>query len=127
MKLILSVALLTVGASVASAQAAATPVPKRAVVCAQGVKFYDDIKQIPVPHDTVQIPAPDAPIRVTNEAEMEAAELALKQRAGSVGATGVLIFNEETDDGAGRVTLRRRTTGVFVRADSAAAQKACGK
>jgi hypothetical protein len=127
MRLVLSLALLTVGASLAGAQAAATPATRRAPVCAQGVKFYDDIKQIPVPHDTVQIPAPDGPIRVTNEAEMEAAELALKQRAGSVGATGVLVFNEETDDGQGRVTLRRRTTGIYVRADSAAAQKACGK
>ena len=120
MRLLTIVALSTLGAAAAQAQTA----PSRAPVCAQGVKMYTDIKQIPVPHDTVRIPAADGPIRVTNEAELEAAELELRKRAGSVGATGVLNITEE-DDGSGR--RRRRTTGVFVRADSAAAQKACVK
>jgi hypothetical protein len=129
MKLYFAAALILAGASLAQAQSApsTSAAPKRAPVCALGVKVYDDIKQIPVPHDTVQIPAPDGPIRVTNEAEMEAAEMALKQRAGSVGATGVLAFNEENDNGSGMVTMRRRVTGIYVRADSAAAQKACAK
>lgn len=127
MRLIAITALTLLGAASAQAQAPTASAPRRAPVCAQGVKMYDDIRQIPVPHDTVQIPAPDGPIRVTNEAEMEAAEMALRKRAGEVGATGVLAITEEEDDGAGRVTMRRRTVGVFVRADSAAAQKACAK
>lgn len=89
--------------------------------------MYADIKEIPVPHDTVQIPAPDGPIRVTNEEEARAAELLLRKRAGSVGATGLLAMTVETDDGAGMVRASRRVVGVFVRADSAAAQKACTK
>src|SRR5688500_10257267 len=106
MKLYLASAALVLAASAAGAQAAATPAPKRAPTCARAMKIYDDIKQVPVPHDTVDIPAPDGPVRVTNEAEMEAAELALKTRAGTVGATGVLIFNEESDNGSGMVTMR---------------------
>ena len=123
MKLILAAAALVFCASTARSQAAAAP--KRAPTCARAVKIYDDIKQVPAPHDTVEVPAPDGPVRVTNEAEMEAAELALKTRAASVGATGVLIATIEEDNGSGMVTMRRSVTGIFVRADSAAAQKAC--
>jgi hypothetical protein len=128
-KHLLALALIIGASTAAQAQSTTTApaAPKRAKICAQAVKFYDDIKQIPAPHDTVEIPQPDGPIRVTNEAEMEAAELALKGRAGSVGATGVLVINEESNDGSGMVTMRRRTMGVYVRADSAAAQKACAK
>lgn len=117
---------LVAGAS-ASAQQSTAKAPQRAPVCAEGVKMYADIKEIPVPHDTVQIPAPDGPIRVTNEEEARAAELLLRKRAGSVGATGLLAMTVETDDGAGMVRASRRVVGVFVRADSAAAQKACTK
>lgn len=130
MKNVLFAAAITIGAATAAgAQTASGPTtaPKRAPICAQGVKQYGDFKEIPAPHDTVQIPAPDGPVRVTNEAEMEAAELALRQRAGSAGATGILATTEENDDGAGRVTMRRRVLGVFVRADSATAQRACAK
>jgi hypothetical protein len=113
-------------ASSAHAQAAASPTSAKHVpTCARAIKTYDDIKQIPVPHDTVQIPAPDGPVRVTNEAEAEAAELALKTRAASVGATGVLLTTVEQDDGGGMVTMRRSVTGIYVRADSAEAQKVC--
>jgi hypothetical protein len=125
MKLVLSAALLVIGASAANAQAA-SPAPKRVPTCARAVKIYDDIKQIPAPHDTVAIPMPDGPVRVTNEAEMEAAELDLKTRAASVGATGILVTSIESNDG-GMVTMRRSTTGIFLRADSAAAQQLCVK
>jgi hypothetical protein len=125
MKLVLATAALLIAASTAGAQAAAKPAMKRAPTCARAMKVYDDIKQVPAPHDTVEIPAPDGPVRVTNEAEMEAAELALKTRAASVGATGVLIASEEQNDGSGNVTMRRRVTGIYFRADSAEAQKIC--
>lgn len=124
MKLILAAALL-LAASSAGAQAAARPATKRIPTCARAMKTYDDIKQVPLPHDTVDVPAPDGPVRVTNEAEAEAAELALKTRAASVGATGVLITTIEQDNGGGMVTMRRNVTGIYVRADSAEAQKIC--
>src|SRR4051812_43445063 len=88
MKLALSAALLVISASAANAQAPSMSAPKRVPTCARAIRIYDDIKQIPVPHDTVAIPMPDGPVRITNEAEMEAAELDLKTRAASVGATG---------------------------------------
>ena len=125
MKLLLTTAALVLVAGTAGAQAAATPAIKRQPTCARAVKTWDDIKQVPTPHDTVRIPAPDGPVRVTNEAEAEAAELALKTRAASVGATGILISTTEQDDGGGMITMRRNVTGIYVRADSAEAQKIC--
>ena len=125
MKLILATGALVLAASSAGAQVAAKPAPKHAPTCARAIKTYDDIKQIPVPHDTVEIPAPDGPIRVTNEAEAEAADLALRTRAGTVGATGMLVTTIEQDNGSGMITMRRNVTGIYVRADSAEAQKTC--
>jgi hypothetical protein len=120
---LLSVVVILVASS-AGAQAA-KPAPKRMPTCARAIKMYEDVKQIPAPHDTVDIPAPDKPVIVNNETELEAAELALKERAASVGATGVLAHTVRQDDGAGNVEMRRSTIGIFVRADSAAAQKLC--
>jgi hypothetical protein len=122
MKLLVMTAVLLAAANSAQAQA---PV-KRVPTCARAIKMYDDIKQIPAPHDTVAIPAPDGPVRVTNEAEMEAAELDLKTRAASVGATGILVIDTEENDG-GMVRMSRRTVGIFLRADSASAQQTCAK
>jgi hypothetical protein len=118
--------ILIIGGTSASAQAASPLARKYPPVCAQGVKVFEDIKQVPTPHDTIRVPPPEAPIRVTNEAEAEAAELALRGRAGSVGATGILVATTEEDNG-GMVTRRRSVTGIFIRADSATAQKACAK
>ena len=126
MKLFIISAAICVAASTAGAQTATNP-PKRAQTCARAIKMYEDIKQVPVPHDTVQIPAPDGPVRVTNEAEMEVAQQALKARAATVGATGVLVSAQEVDDGSGMVRVSRRLTGIYVRADSAAAQKTCNE
>jgi hypothetical protein len=120
--LIPSIALAML-ASTANAQAKRTYAP----VCAKGVVIYTDIKEVPKPYDSLTIPAPAAPVMVTNEDELAAAELAMRGRAGSVGATGVVITDETNDDGNGRVQLRRTTQGVFVPSDSARAQKACGK
>jgi hypothetical protein len=109
------------GHSQAAAPAAKAPHP---VVCAKGVRVYTDKGQVPTPHDTLAIPPTDGPIRVTSPEEAEAAELALRGRAGSVGATGVLIVDEVSGDGDTQ-RVRRSATGVFVPADSARAQQAC--
>jgi hypothetical protein len=128
MKLLIAIGLCIFASSSVKAQSATSaPAKKYAPVCGKGVKVFDDIKQVPVPHDTIQVPAPDGPIRVSNEAEAEAAELQLRARAGTVGATGVLVTTAEDDDGAGRVTMRRQVIGIYVRSDSASAQKACAK
>lgn len=117
-------AIVLVGsAGVAGAQSA-KPAPKHAPVCAKGVKVYTERGQIAVPFDTLEVPRPDAPVRVTNEQEAEAAELAMRGRAGSVGATGVLVTDEVEETGDER-RVRRNLLGVFVPADSARAQQAC--
>jgi hypothetical protein len=112
--------------SVAGAQGArqSSPAAKHAPICAKGVKVYTDRTQVPVPFDTLDVPRPDGPVRVTNEQEAEAAELAMRERAGSVGATGVLVIDEVEDDGGNR-RMHRSVTGVFVPADSARAHQAC--
>jgi hypothetical protein len=124
-KLILVASLSLFIAASAHAQNAPQSASRYPRVCAAGVKVYDDVKQIPAPHDTLKLP-PAEPVRVTNPAEAEAAELALRDRAGSVGATGVLIATEESNEN-GNLMMRRRVVAVFARADSAAAQKACAK
>jgi hypothetical protein len=127
--LLVTLVLTVVTASVAHAQSAtaAQSARKHPPVCARGVKVFDDIKQVPTPHDTVAVPPSDGPIRVSNEAEAEAAEMALRARAGSVGATGVVITTVEQDNGGGNVTMRRSMIGVYAPADSASSQKACAK
>jgi hypothetical protein len=124
--LTVAVVLSLVAARVGHAQNAAAPAPKvrKPAVCANGVRMYTDKSQVPVPHDTLTLPPADGPIRVTSPEEAEAAELALRGRAGSVGATGVLVTDEVTGDGDTQ-RIRRAATAVFVRADSARAQAAC--
>jgi hypothetical protein len=100
------------------------PVPKHPTVCAKGVRLFNDKRQIPVPYDTLPLPPADGPIRVTSPEEAEAAELALRGRAGSVGATGLLVTDEVTDDG-GSQRISRQATAVYVSSDSARAQQAC--
>lgn len=103
--------------------------PKRTYVpvCAAGVTTYDAIKDVPKPYDSLDVPPPDGPIMVTNESEAEAAALAMRGRAGGVGATGVVVTDQTEDNGSGMVRMRRSIQGVYVPADSARAQKACGK
>ena len=121
---VVAAAVVVGSASVAGAQAA-KPAAKHAPVCAKGVKVYTDRSQIPVPFDTLEVPPPDGPIRVTNEQEAEAAELAMRARAGSVGATAVLVTDESQEDADGNRRVRRSVKGIFVPADSARAQQAC--
>lgn len=120
-----AIAVLILGARAAHAQApAAAAKPKHPVVCAKGVRVYNDRSQVPIPHDTVAIPPADGPIRVTSPEEAEAAELALRGRAGSAGANSVLVIDEVSGDGDSQ-RVRRSATGLFVPADSARALQAC--
>lgn len=116
---------LLCAAAVAGAQAATTP-SRHPAVCGGGVRVYHEKSEVPVPHDTVALP-PSEPIRVTSPEEAEAAELALRERAGSVGANGVLITDESSDAPDGGVRLHRSVTAVFAPADSAHAVAACKK
>jgi hypothetical protein len=117
-------ALLVVLAARADAQPPATA-KKHPAVCARGVSVYHDAKELTMPYDSVEIPRAAAPVRVTSEAEAEAAELDLRARAGSVGATGVIMTTVTDDNGSGEVRMRRSVQGIFVPADSARAQQAC--
>lgn len=127
---LLLVALLA-GAHQARAQApspAQTPAPAQAPrhspVCADGVRSYDRLADVPAPFDTLRMP-PGPPIRVNNEDEAREAERMIRERAGSVGATGIVIADVTVDDGSGGVVMRRSVTPVFVASDSVRAQAAC--
>ena len=110
----------------AVAQAGTTPAqpPRHPPVCAKGVRTYPDFSQVPKPYDTLAMP-PGPRIQVTNPEEAEAAERAVRERAGSIGATGVVFTEETSSDGAGAMEVRRRVFPVFVPSDSARAQQAC--
>ncbi len=105
-------------------QAAAAAPPAHPKVCADGVREYYTKADIPTPYDTLVMP-PSEPVRVTSPEEAEAAQRLMRERAGSVGATGLLVLEETTDDGAGRVQMSRSLTPVFAPSDSARAHAAC--
>jgi hypothetical protein len=109
--------------TVADAQSTGTA-RSHPAVCTAGVRVYTEKSQVPAPHDTVALP-PGPPVRVTSPEEAEAAQLALRERAGKEGANGVLFVDETTDDGTGAVRMRRTVTAVFVPSDSAHAAAAC--
>jgi hypothetical protein len=111
------------GAAGAQSSAKATPAPHPAV-CAQGVRVYNSLSEVTAPYDTLSLPPSDAPIRVTNPDEAAAAELMVRGRAGSVGATGMVVMEKSEDTGGG-MRIHREITPVFVRADRARAQQAC--
>jgi hypothetical protein len=117
-------ALSILAAHAAHAQATAAAKAKHPAVCAKGVRVYTDRGQVPVPHDTLAIPPADGPIRVTSPEEAEAAEMALRGRAGSAGANAVLVVDEVSGDGDSQ-RVRRTATGLFVPADSVRALQAC--
>jgi hypothetical protein len=109
----------------AHAQPVSKDAARRAPTCAAGVRRYGSWPEVPTPFDSLRLP-PTEPIRVTSPEEAQAAEQKLLERAASVGATGLVIFDESSGSG-GEMELRRRVVPVFVRADSARAFKACGK
>ena len=98
--------------------------PAHPKVCADGVREYYSKAEIPTPYDTLVMP-PSEPVRVTSPEEAEAAQRLMRERAGSVGATGLLVVEERTDDGMGRVQMSRSITPVFAPSDSARAYAAC--
>ncbi len=102
---------------------AATPAahPK---VCAEGVREYYSKAELPVPYDTLVMP-PREPVRVSSPEELEEAQRLMRAQAGSIGATGLLVLEERTDDGMGRVEMHRSVTPVFAPSDSARAYAAC--
>ena len=116
--------VLTARAGHAQAAPATKGAPAHPVVCAKGVRLYTESSQLPAPHDTVHMPPADGPVTVTSPEEAEAAELAMRARAGSVGATGLVVTDLRTDEG-GMTHLHRSVTAVFASADSARAQLAC--
>lgn len=122
----LAVAGLVLLSTAARAQAAGGGLQpaRHPAVCEKGVRIYTDRKDVPTPFDSVAIPAPDKPVMVTSPEEAQAAQLALRERAGSVGATGVLVI-DITEQSGDEVRMRRRAVGLFVPSDSARAQQAC--
>ncbi|MEP6618601.1 MAG: hypothetical protein ABJE47_04785 [bacterium] len=121
-------ALCIAALSVAGARSAIAQAPKspaaRPPVCAKGVRVFTEASQVPVPYDTLRMPPADGPVRVTSPEEAEAAELAVRGRAGSVGATGILIVDQSSEEN-GMTRMRRSVTALYVAADSARAQLAC--
>ncbi|MEP6491401.1 MAG: hypothetical protein ABJF01_01900 [bacterium] len=123
--LLAGVALTLVAGRAAHAQAAPSK-PAHPAVCAQGVRVFTEKREIPVPYDTLTMPPADGPVRISSPEEAEAAELAVRGRAGSVGATAILISDETSDEGGG-TRVRRTVTALYVPADAARAQQACKK
>jgi hypothetical protein len=72
------------------------------------------------------MPPSPGQIRVSSPEDAEAAELAIRERAGSVGATSILVVDVTTDDGGGQ-RVQRSVSAYFVPSDSARAQQTCGK
>jgi hypothetical protein len=105
-------------------QASAPAPPAHPKVCAEGVREFYSKAEIPTPYDTLVMP-PSEPVRVTSPDELEAAQRQMRAQAGSVGATGLLVLEERTDDGMGRVEMHRSVTPVFAASDSARAYAAC--
>ena len=118
---IASVSALFAWPAVAGAQA----VPSRPKVCAEGVTKYHALSEVPTPYDTLVMPRGE-PVRVHNEEEAKAAERKVLERAGSVGATGLVVVEKVEDNGMQRM-VQRTTTAVFVASDTARAYDACRK
>lgn len=113
-------ALLALSAPALSAQSSTHP-----QVCAEGVRKYAAMSEVPTPHDSLVMP-PGEPIRISSAEEERQAELEMLKRAASVGATGIVVAEEVEDDGGVR-RVRRRVVPVFVASDTARAYGACRK
>jgi len=102
---------------------AQTAKPRHPAVCAEGVRIYEDRAKLPVQRDSIAIPPPPGgQVRVNSPEEAEAAELALRARAGAAGVTSLLILTETDND-----TVRKSVTGFFIAADSVRAVGICKK
>jgi hypothetical protein len=94
-------------------------------ICPDGVRRYAAFDSVPAPFDTLTMPRGAAPIRITSPDQEAAAEREVAERAGSVGATGLVLHDEVLDGAPGVRQVRRRAIPVFVPSDSARAQAAC--
>jgi hypothetical protein len=79
---------------------------------------------VPKPFDSLAMPPNALPLRISSPEEEVAAEREMRRRAGSVGATGLVVLDEVIEDGGMR-KVRRHVVPVFVAADSARAHAAC--
>lgn len=125
MKAIPVVLGLVVLAAPASSRAQNASAPAHPKVCAAGVREFYSRAELTMPFDSLTMPPSDGPIRVTSPEEAEAAQRMVRERAGSVGATGLLVMEETTDDGSGRVQMHRSVTPIFAPSDTARAYAAC--
>jgi hypothetical protein len=100
--------------------------PKYPAVCAKGVRTYTDRAQLPAKRDSLTMPPSPGPVRVTNEEEAAAAELAIRERAGSIGATSILVLTQRKEEDGG-VRMERSISAFFIPSDSAQAQETCRK
>jgi hypothetical protein len=105
--------------------AGAAPTPRHPAVCADGVQRYAGLASVPHPFDTLTFPKGLPPIRITNPEQAGAAERQMAERAGRIGATGMVTVEESQETDGGARMVRRRVIPVFVPADSARAQAAC--
>jgi hypothetical protein len=111
-----------------TAGAQATTAPRHPAVCAQGVRIYNDRAALPAQRDSMVVPPPPGgQIRVTSPEEAEAAEMAMRERAGAVGITSLLVLTETETDSDGGMRMRRSVSGYFIAADSARAVGICKK
>jgi hypothetical protein len=114
------------GAASAGAQQVTKDAPRpRTPTCAAGVRTYEGWAEVRAPFDSLRLP-PGEPIRVTSPEEAQAAQQKIRERAATVGATG-LVLVDVTSESGGEVQTRRSVVPVFVPADSARAHKACGR
>ena len=93
-------------------------------VCTEGVRGYTSMSLVPKPFDSLAMPPNALPVRITSPEEEVAAEREMRRRAGSVGATGLVVLDEVIEEGGMR-KVRRHVVPVFVAADSARAQAVC--
>ncbi len=127
MKGIPVVLVLVVLAAPTATRAQAAPARELPKVCAAGVREFYSRAELSMPYDTLVMPPADGPVRVTSPEEAEAAQRMMREKAGSVGATGLLVQEQTTDDGMGRVQMRRSLTPIYAPSDTARAYAACRK
>jgi hypothetical protein len=107
-----------------SATVASKPAPRHPPVCADGVRRYPSLADVPVPFDSLAMPRGE-PVRIHGPADVSAAERLMAERAGGVGATGIVVADQSEADDGGIRRVTRRVIPVFVPADSARAHAAC--
>jgi hypothetical protein len=119
-------AWLPLAATAGAQDSASAPAPasRHAPVCADGVRQYSSLADVPQPFDTLILPK-GPPIHVTSPEQASVAQRLMMDRVGRLGATGMVTLEESHESDGGARMVRRRVIPVFVPADSARAQAAC--